>query len=105
MAEGLNGRSNRDELVRVIRDVRSRWRTKLLVTGGIAIIGGGLLALVIASIGLQNLKFSASSITGFRIATLLVFAGLVAWWFIREVAIWTKSKSTVPRSPQEWGRN
>src|SRR5438128_1145632 len=82
MAE-LNGRPRHDELVKVIRDVRSRWRTKVLVTGGIAIVGGGFLALVLASLALQNLKFSAGSITGFRLAILVVFAALIAWGLVR----------------------
>src|SRR5207237_3995801 len=35
------------------------------------------------SLGLQSLRFSASAITGFRIATLAVFAALVLLWFVR----------------------
>ena len=75
MAEVVTGGRQREELLKVIREVRSSWRTKLLLRGGIAIVGGGLLALLLASYGLQTLRFSTSAITGFRIATLSVFAG------------------------------
>ena len=42
MAEALTGSSSRQELVDVIRQVRRRWRTKLLLGGGIIVLGGGL---------------------------------------------------------------
>src|SRR5436190_6488446 len=73
----------RNELLKVIHEVRRQWRTKVLLRGGIAIIGGALLALLIASLGLQTLKFSTPSILGFRIAILVIFAGLVMFWFVR----------------------
>jgi len=81
MAE-VNG-AHRDELIRVIREVRTRWRNKLMLRGAVAIVAGALLALLLASLGLQTLKFSASSIIGFRLAILLVFAALVLMWFVR----------------------
>ena len=73
----------RNELLKVIHEVRRQWRTKLLLRGGVAIIGGALLALLIASLGLQTFKFSTPSILGFRVAILVVFAGLVLLWFVR----------------------
>ena len=78
MAEVLNGARHRQELVAVIREVRKRWRMKLLLRGGAAVVGGGLLALVLASYGLQLTKFSPASVTGFRIGTFAVFAILIA---------------------------
>src|SRR4029077_16146221 len=47
------------------------------------IVAGALLALVLASYGLQILRFSPPAIAGFRIATLSVFAVLVLLWFVR----------------------
>ena len=75
--------ANRDELIKVIRDVRARWRTKLLLRGAIAIVAGALLALFAASLGLQSLRFSPTSILGFRLGILIVFAALVLLWFVR----------------------
>ena len=42
------------------------------------VVGGALLALLLASFGLQTLKFSPGAIIGFRVGLLVVFAGLVA---------------------------
>src|SRR5207344_2530724 len=83
MSESPSGSYHRQELVRVIQEVRRRWRRKLLVRGGVAIVGGGLLALVLASLALQTLRFSSTSVLGFRVAILAVFAGLVGWCFVR----------------------
>src|SRR5262245_4700508 len=83
MAETLNGGSSRQELVDVIRQVRSRWRTKLLLGGGIVVIAGGLLALALASWGLQTYRFSPASVYGFRVAIFVVFAALVGLWLVR----------------------
>jgi len=83
MAEVPSGASHRQELVDVIRQVRHRWRMKLLVRGGIVIIAGALLALALASLGLQQTKFSPAWVTGLRIVTWAVFAVLVALWLFR----------------------
>ena len=58
MAETPGGGTARQELVDVIQTVRKRWRTKLLLRGGIVVLGGALLALALASWGLQALRFS-----------------------------------------------
>jgi hypothetical protein len=83
MTEAANGGRTRQELVDVIRQVRSRWRAKLLLRGGIIVVGGGLLALGLASWGLQTYKFSPASVVGFRAAVIGIFLALVALWFIR----------------------
>lgn len=83
MAEALSGGSERQELVDVIRQVRSRWRARLLLRGAIIVLGGGLLVLALASWGLQLFRFSPASVTGFRVAVFAGFAALVALWFIR----------------------
>ena len=73
----------RQELVDVIRQVRKRWRTRMLLRGGIIIVVGALAAIAIASFGLQTYKFSPQSVTGFRIGVFTVFALLIAAWLIR----------------------
>ena len=83
MTEALGGGLARQELVDVIQKVRARWRARLLLRGGIIIVGGGLAALALASWGLQLYKFSPASVVGFRVAIFTVFAALVALWFVR----------------------
>src|SRR5579871_445241 len=83
MAETRRHAHDRQELVRIIQQVRSRWRTKLMVRGALIVCGGGLLAIVAASLGLQALRFSPTSVIGFRLTVFVVFAGLAALWFVR----------------------
>ena len=83
MPEALTGETARRELVDVIRQVRRRWRTKLLLGGAITVLGGGLIALGLAAWGLQIARFSPASVVGLRVAVFAVFAALVAIWFIR----------------------
>src|SRR5215471_1808279 len=83
MAHELTGASHRQELVNVIREVRHRWRMKLLVRGAIIIVVGALLAIALASYGLQATKFSPTWVTGLRIATWAVLIGLLAFWLLR----------------------
>jgi hypothetical protein len=83
MAEALDGRSARQEVVDVIRKVRRRWRSKLLVRGAIVVVGGAFLALVLASWALAAYKFSPWSVTTFRIALFAVVGALVAWWVFK----------------------
>ena len=67
----------------VIRQVRSRWRTRLLIRGAVVVVGGALVALAIASWGLQQYRFSPASVTWFRVSVFTVFALLVGFWFVR----------------------
>ena len=83
MAEPVSSGTARQELVGVIREVRKRWRTKLLLRGAVIVVGGSLLALALASWGLRMSRFSPASVTGLRVAVLAVLAILVALWFIR----------------------
>ncbi len=83
MAAAPTGRSHREELVGVIRQVRNRWRMKLVVRGAIVIVTGALAALALASYGLQATKFSPAWVTGLRVAVWTVFAVLVAIWLLR----------------------
>jgi len=83
MAEPRRSANDRQELVTIIRQVRSRWRNKLMVRGALVVLGGGLIALIAASLGLQALRFSQTSVVGFRLTVFAVFAGLAFLWFVR----------------------
>src|SRR5579863_5901649 len=83
MADARRGPMDHQELVRIVRQVRSRWRTKLLLRGGFILVGGGLLALILASWGLHAAKFSPAAVFGFRIAIFGIFAALAWLWLVR----------------------
>src|SRR5579871_4488064 len=83
MTERPMGGITHEELVGVIRRVRGRWRTRLLLRGGIIVVAGAFLAVTLASVGLQAYKFSPASILAFRAAVLAIFAALALLWFVR----------------------
>ena len=58
----------------VIRDVRARWRRKLLVRGALQVLVGGAVMLVAAGVALEALRFTPSAILTFRIGTLAAIA-------------------------------
>ena len=76
MAESRRSANDRQELVTIIRQVRSRWRNKLMVRGALIVLGGGLIALIAASLGLQALRFSPTSVVSFRLTIFAIFATL-----------------------------
>ena len=71
------------ELVQVIRQVRNRWRTRMLLRGAVIVLVGALVALALASFGLQSYKFSPASVIGFRVAIFATFAALLGLWLVR----------------------
>ncbi|MEI6243696.1 MAG: DUF4175 family protein, partial [Acidobacteriota bacterium] len=73
----------RAELIKVIEDVRKRWRTKLALRGGPFVLAGIVLTLVLASSGLQALAFAPKAILGFRILVFAAIIALVAVWLFR----------------------
>jgi hypothetical protein len=68
------------QLLDIIRDVRRRWRLKLLVRGAAILAIAVVAALVVAAWGLQWMRFTPESILAARIALAVVVA--VAVWFL-----------------------
>jgi hypothetical protein len=86
MAETLIGGGHRQELVNAIRQVRGRWRMKLLLQGAVILLVGSLIALTLASFYLQTSKFSPSSVLWLRVGLFTVVAGLTGLWLIRPLS-------------------
>jgi len=83
MPDGFTGSDRRLELVEVIRRIRNRWRIRLAMRGAVVVIAGTVLALLLSASGLEAFRFSSTAIIAFRLGALVVFAGLVAWAFVR----------------------
>src|SRR5262245_3018388 len=83
MAEMLSGSGHRQELITVIRQVRSRWRMKMLLQGAVILLVGTLVALTLASVYLQTSKFRPASVLWLRIGLFAVVGGLTALWLVR----------------------
>ena len=52
----------RDELFDVIRRVRNRWRTRVVLRGTAVVAAAGLAAFLLSSYGLEFFKFSAGAV-------------------------------------------
>ena len=72
--------SQHDELLRVIRKVRGRWRWKVVLRSVTVLVGAAVLALLAVAYGLERFRFSPAAIV---IARVVTYVGLVAlgWFF------------------------
>ena len=67
----------------VIRDVRARWRRKLLVRAALQVLVVSAVLLIAAGFALESLRFTPTAILTFRIGTIAAILGLAAWAFGR----------------------
>jgi hypothetical protein len=77
---------HRDELLAIIRDVRARWRWKVVVRSLTVLAGAAIGTLLVAAYGLEQFRFSPASIIGFRVVTYLAFVALGWFFFVRPLA-------------------
>ena len=77
---------SRDEVLRVIRHVRNRWRLRVAVRGVSVLIAAALGTFLASSYGLEVFRFSPNSIIAFRIVTYVVLIAAGWWLFIRPVS-------------------
>src|SRR5437762_3221900 len=73
---------HRTRLVDVIRSVRNRWRLKLAMRGAVVVVAGTVLALLLSASGLESFRFSAAAIIAFRIISITIFVGLLAYGLV-----------------------
>ncbi len=73
--------SHHEELLRIIREVRSRWRWKVVLRSATVLVGAAIVAVLAAAYGLERFRFSPTSIIAFRAAVYLLLVGL-GWFFL-----------------------
>ena len=76
----------RDELLRAIRHVRSRWRLRVGLRSVAVLVAATLGTLLASSYGLELLKFSPAAIIGFRVVTYVALLAAGWWFFIRPIS-------------------
>ncbi|MDP7295241.1 MAG: hydantoinase B/oxoprolinase family protein, partial [Vicinamibacterales bacterium] len=79
-------RSSREELVRVIRQVRNRWRLKIALRGSAIMVTAGVIAFLLSAYGLEYFRFSAPAIIAFRLLTYVGLTGLLIWSLVLPLA-------------------
>ena len=75
--------SNHDDLVRVVRHVRGRWRLKIAMRGSAIVLGAGVFAFLLSAYGLEYFRFSPAAVIAFRVFTYVVLAGLAVMFLVR----------------------
>ena len=76
---GHQSQSPREDLFRVIRQVRQRWRLKIVLRGLTVMVTAGIVAFLLSAYGLEYFRFSAPAIITFRILTYLTLTLLLVW--------------------------
>lgn len=75
--------TDRDEILRVIRQVRNRWRLRIALRGFAVVIAALLGTLVVSSWGLEVYRFTPVAIITFRVLTYGALLGFGWWFFVR----------------------
>jgi hypothetical protein len=70
-------RKVQDELLRVIRSVRRRWRVRVALRGVAIVLGVGTLIFVISAYGLDRLRFDPGAVIAFRVFAYAALGTLV----------------------------
>src|SRR5690349_3914282 len=83
MTDGYRREESASELVAIIHQVRRRWRMKLALRGALAVVGLGVLVLLISAYGLESWRFTPPAIITFRVLVGVAFLGLVGYFFVR----------------------
>ncbi len=77
------GRDPGDELLRVVREVRRRWRTRQLLRGAAIALGSAFVLFFVSTWGIDRLRFDPGAVTAFRIVLWTAVAGLAGWFLVR----------------------
>ena len=77
---------DRDEILRVIRHVRNRWRLRVALRGVAVLVAAALGTFLLSSYGLEVYRFSPGAILVFRILTYVSLIGFGWWFFIRPIS-------------------
>lgn len=64
-----------DELVRVIRSVRRRWRWRVALRGAAIVLGAGLALFLISALGMDSFRFTPTAVVAGRV---IAYGGLIA---------------------------
>ncbi len=78
----MRSRSGHDQLVRVIRAVRRRWRLKVALRGAAIVVGAALLVFLISAYGMDRLRFTPTAVIVFRVFAYAALLGLIVRFLV-----------------------
>jgi len=76
-------RSGHRQVLKVIGQVRRRWRLRIALRGLAVTVGFGFVAFFASAVGMDLLRFSEGAVTGFRVVAYATLVLLFAWFLIR----------------------
>ncbi len=79
--------ASRNELIRVIRSVRRRWRLRIATRGVAIVLGAGLLVFLVSAFAMDRLRFAPDAVLAFRI---FAYTGLLA--LVVRFLVWPLSR-------------
>jgi hypothetical protein len=82
----MRSRTGHDELMRVIRSVRRRWRLRVTLRGAAIILAAGLLVFLISAYGMDRLRFSPTAVLAFRVFAYVALVGLTIRFLVVPLA-------------------
>jgi hypothetical protein len=74
-----------DELRRVIRDVRRRWRLKVALRGAAIVVATGLLAFGVSAYAMDHFRYEPWAVTSFRLFAYVALLALAARFLVLPV--------------------
>ena len=75
--------TDRNEILRVIKQVRNRWRLRIVFRGTSVLLAAALGIFLASSFGLEVFRFEPTAVVIFRVLTYAVLIGLGWWFFVR----------------------
>ena len=73
---------SRDQILRVVRRVRRRWRLKLILRGLALTVAGALVTFLVSASSLEFLRFQPEAVTAFRIVLWLIVGCFLVRWVV-----------------------
>jgi hypothetical protein len=82
-----SGSPGYEELSRVVRQVRNRWRLRVALRGGAIVLATAFVAFVIAAYGMDAFRYSPWAIATFRIFAYAALLGLVVRFLVLPLSV------------------
>ncbi len=76
-------RNGHAQVLRVIRQVRRRWRLRVALRGLAVVLGLGFVAFAASALGMDFFRFTPRAVTGFRVLAYVALVALAVWFLVR----------------------
>ena len=78
--------SKHEDLLRIIRSVRNRWRLRIALRGFAVVLSAGIAAFLVSAYGMDYFRFTPTAVLIFRIVTYATLLGLTVRFIVLPVS-------------------